>query len=90
MVTYFLRFAGMWEMDVVRQSVFETYRPTCMLEGLLAEERVDTQSGNTYTAGFCIHSNDHVQVNNNNTFQDGVLVSMPYESQIVTANSGGG
>ena len=74
MGTFFLRFVGMGSLDVVSQSVFETYMPTCFREGFVAENRVDVQSNNTYGNGFCIHSNDHVEINNGNTFMDGTIV----------------
>ncbi len=85
--TYFLRFVGLNSMDVVSQSVFETYYPTCFREGFVAEELVDVQSNNTYGNGFCIHSNDHVEINNGNTFMDGTIVSMPDERDLVVPNS---
>ena len=86
--TYFLRFIGMNSMDVVRQSVFETYIPTCMREGYVAEDRIAIQSGNLYTQGFCIHSNSWVEVNSGNTFENGVIVSMPDKRDIVLPSSG--
>jgi hypothetical protein len=86
--TYFLRFIGLNNMDVVRQSVFETYIPTCMREGYVAEDRIDLQSGNLYTQGFCIHSNSWVEVNSGNTFQNNVIVSMPDKRSLVLPASG--
>ena len=86
--TYFLRLAGLWNMDVVSQSVFETYYPTCFREGFVAEQRVDIQSNNTYDRGFCIHSNSHVEVNNGNSFEPGVIVSMPDSRDLVLPSSG--
>ncbi|RZW07599.1 MAG: hypothetical protein EX266_06265 [Rhodobacteraceae bacterium] len=90
MATYFLKFVGLWTMDVVSDSVLETYYPTCFREGFVAENRVDVQSNNRYRAGFCIHSNSHVEVNNNNVFENGVIVSMPDKTNIVTPSSNGG
>ena len=88
--TYFLKFVGVTNIDVVRQSVFETYYPTCFREGFVAEQRVDVQSNNTYTNGFCIHSNDHVEINNGNSFCGGVIVSMPDKADLVIPSSGPG
>ena len=88
MVTYFLRFVGLMNMDVVSQSVFETYYPTCYREGFVAEERIDVQSGNMYRAGFCLHSNSHIEMNSGNTLENGVIVSMPYETDLVIPSSG--
>jgi Flp pilus assembly protein TadG len=86
--TYFLTFIGMNHLDVARRSVFETYFPACLREGFVAEDVVDVTSSNVYTKGFCIHSNDHVEVQNLNIFQDGVVVSMPDRRDMVVPNSG--
>lgn len=88
--TYFLKFVGLNNIDVVRQSVFVTYYPTCFREGFVAQNRVDVQSNNTYGNGFCIHSNDHVEINNGNTFMDGTIVSMPDKADLVLPTSGTG
>ncbi len=86
--TFLLRFAGVGALDVRRQTVFETYRPTCFREGFVAEERVDVTSNNTYDAGFCVHSNAYVEVNNNNHFADGTIVSMPDRRDLVMPTGG--
>lgn len=75
--TYFLRFAGLETFDVVSPSVFESYLPSCFREGFVGQGRVDIQSNNRYRAGFCIHSNTHVELNTNNVFENEVIVSMP-------------
>ena len=86
--TYFLRFSGLQKWDVRRGAVFETYRPTCFREGYVADDIVDTQSNNEYKNGFCIHSNTHVETNQNNDWETGVIVSMPDKRDIVLPNSG--
>ncbi|NNE80491.1 MAG: hypothetical protein HKN18_09485 [Silicimonas sp.] len=88
MVTYFLRFVGLDSIDVVSQSVFETYYPTCYREGFVADERIDVQSNNIYRAGFCIHSQSHIEMNSNNTFENGVIVSMPNDADLIIPSSG--
>ncbi len=50
-VSYFLRFVGFQNFDVVAESVYETYYPTCFREGFVAQDRVDVQSNNLYTTG---------------------------------------
>ena len=82
--TYFLRFAGFGSWDVRRGSVFETYIPTCFLEGFVADNVVDMQSNNTFTSGFCIHSNTHVEMNNDNVFENNTVVSMPDKTTVIT------
>lgn len=88
--TYFLRFVGLNNIDVLRQSVFITYYPTCFREGFVAQNVVDVQSNNTYGNGFCIHSNDHVEINNGNTFMDGTIVSMPDKADMVVPENSTG
>ena len=88
MGTYFLKFLGMDSLDVLRQSVFVTYIPTCLREGFVAQDRVDIQSGNLYKEGFCVHSNSHVELNSGNTFEDNVIVSMPDRRDVVLPSSG--
>lgn len=85
---YFLKFIGMNQMDVVRQSVFETYLPTCFREGFVAQNIVDVQSNNDYDKGFCIHSNTWVEVNNGNSFSNNVIVSMPDRRDLVMPSDG--
>jgi hypothetical protein len=86
--TYLLRLAGLDAWDVVRSAVFETYRPTCFREGFVGEGVVDIQSNNSYSNGFCIHSNQHVSVNQNNYYEPGTVVSMPNTSNLDMPNSG--
>ena len=86
--TFFLKFAGIGSWDVRRQSVFETYIPTCFREGFVAQQEVDVTTGNTYKAGFCIHSQTHVAANNGNTYEPGVIVSMPDKRDMVIPSDG--
>lgn len=85
---YLLKMAGMPEFDARRQSVFETFYPTCFREGFVAEDVVDIQSNNNYYNGFCIHSNTHVELNSNNVFEAGTVVSMPDTGDLVLPQSG--
>lgn len=71
-----------------RQTVFETYGPTCLREGFVGEDVVDVSSNNSYEAGFCVHSNTHVSLNSNNNFADNTVVSMPDRREIVLPSSG--
>ncbi len=86
--SFLLQFVGYWNWDVVTTSVFETYHPTCLREGFVAEGVVDIQSNNSYFNGFCIHSNSHVALNNNNFFEAGTVVSMPDLNDLVIPTGG--
>ncbi len=79
---------GQDTFDIGVQSVYTTYYPSCFTEGFVAEEVVDIQSGNTFTDGFCIHSNDYVSLNQNNYFESGTVVSMPTLADLDLPNSG--
>lgn len=86
--TYLLRMVGLDEWNISTESVFVTYHPTCLREGFVAEGVVDLQSNNSYSNGFCIHSNNYVSLNSNNYFEPGTVVSMPNEDDIELPNSG--
>jgi hypothetical protein len=86
--SFLLQFIGFAQWDVSVDSVFVTYRPACLREGFVADGIVDIQSNNEFWSGFCIHSNTHVELNSNNTFEAGTIVSMPEEEDIVLPNSG--
>lgn len=86
--TFLLQFVGLWDWDVRTTSLFETYYPTCLIEGFVAEGVVDIQSNNSYFNGFCIHSNSHVEINQNNYFEAGTVVSMPDTNDLVIPNNG--
>ncbi len=88
--TFLLQFAGLWNWDVRSFALFETYYPTCLMEGFVAEGVVDIQSNNSYFNGFCIHSNSWVEINNNNFFEAGTVVSMPDSDDLVVPETGNG
>ncbi len=79
---------GFDEWDIVTPAVFTTYRPMCFREGIVGDNAVDLQSNNGFSNGFCVHSNDHVEMNTNNTYEAGTVVSMPHEGDIVLPQSG--
>ncbi|WP_435258077.1 TadG family pilus assembly protein [Thioclava sp. FR2] len=86
--TYLYRLLGQKTWDVVAQATFETYKPTCLREGFVADGVVDLQSNNSYSDGFCVHSNEFVSLNSNNYFEPGTVVSMTDLSQIDLPASG--
>ncbi|RYG93373.1 hypothetical protein EU803_03440 [Loktanella sp. IMCC34160] len=86
--SFLLQFAGLSNWDIGVQSVFTTFRPACFREGFVADGVVDLQSNNAYTNGFCIHSNSHVSLNSNNTFEAGTVVSMPNTTDLELPTSG--
>lgn len=86
--TYFLRIFNIASWDIRSRTVFETYIPACMREGFVGQDVVDMQSGNTFTNGFCIHSQTWVEFNSGNFFDKDVVVSMPDTGDVVVPASG--
>lgn len=86
--TYLLKLVGLDNWDLTTTAIFATYHPTCLIEGFVAEGPVDVQSNNSYSSGFCIHSNSYVSLNSNNYFEPGTVVSMPNLDDIELPNSG--
>ncbi len=91
-----LRLIGFNDFDVKTEAIFINGDPPCVGDGFYASGRVDMQSGNTFTDGFCIRSSSHVEFNNGNTFQSDpslefpVIVSMPTLNDLTIPNSGWG
>ena len=76
-VSFLFRLVGRDNFDVSAESVFIAYGKNCMTDGYVAEGRVDIQSNNDFGEDFCVHSNTAVEVNQNNTYGRGSIVSMP-------------
>ena len=85
---YMMTLVGLDEWNLTTTAVFATYHPTCLREGFVAEGVVDIQSNNSYSNGFCIHSNSYVSLNSNNYFEPGTIVSMTNLDDIELPNSG--
>lgn len=85
---FLLRIVGFDTFNVNVESVYSTYYPPCFTEGFVAELVVDIQSNNSFTDGFCIHSNDYVSLNQNNYFEPGTIVSMPNLNDLDMPKSG--
>lgn len=86
--TFLLGLAGLDYWNVAADAAFSTYTPACLREGFVAEKMIDLQSNNSYFAGFCLHSNDKISVNSNNSFEDGTVVSLPNFGGLQLPNSG--
>lgn len=77
--TFLLSFAGVNSFDVnaVSVAVFD-YSAECNgTDGIYSEARVRASSQNYFGAGYCVHSNDHVWLPQQNTFEAGSMVTMP-------------
>lgn len=83
-----LNIVGQDSFNLSRTSIYSTYRPPCFMEGFVADDVVDIQSGNSFGSGFCIHSNTYVSLNSNNTFEPGSVVSMPNLDDLDIPKSG--
>jgi len=86
--SFLFRIVGIDRMDVRASTISSTYYPPCLSEGFTALGVVDIQSNNSFFKGFCMHSNTHVEMNQNNYFELGTIVSMPDQTDIVIPASG--
>lgn len=86
--TFLLGFVGLKAWNVTTASVSETYRPACLREGFVADKLIDLQSNNGFYNGFCLHSNGAIEVNQNNVFESGTIVSLPNTDNLELPASG--
>ena len=86
--TILLSLIGRDRLSIRTDSVYASYYPPCFNEGFVAQDVVDLQSNNSYTDGFCIHSNTYVSLNQNNYFEPGTVVSMPSMADLDIPSSG--
>lgn len=76
-ITFLFRLLGRDDFDIAAQAVYVAELKHCLNQGYIANGIVDIQSNNEFSNQFCIHSNEHVSVNQNNTYDPGTIVSMP-------------
>lgn len=86
--TYLLRIAGFNSWDVRALTTMETYYRDCHKNGFIAEGIIDIQSNSEFLNGFCIISKTHVEINQNNYFEEGTSVQMPNTDDLVIPASG--
>ena len=73
----FLRIVGLTNWNVTTYAIAQRFIPECLKDGLVARGVIDISSNNTFGEDLCIHSQDHVEAQNHNTWQPGVGISMP-------------
>ena len=86
--TFLLKLVGVSDWNVQTPAVFETFIPSCMRQGMVAMEMVDIQGNSVFDNGFCIHSNTHVKISSNNTFNNDTFVTMPEDDDLEIPASG--
>ncbi|WP_164871842.1 TadE/TadG family type IV pilus assembly protein [Solirhodobacter olei] len=86
--TFLYKLVGINSWNISTKSIFDTYYRSCTSEGFVAENTIDLQSNNVYKKGFCIHSNNAISINSNNSFETGVQVTMPDPATIQLPSSG--
>ncbi|MHA1528220.1 MAG: pilus assembly protein TadG-related protein [Alphaproteobacteria bacterium] len=73
----FLRIIGLMNWNVTTYAIAQRFIPDCLLnDGLVARGEIDI-AGNNDFEGICLHSQDHVEVQNHNTWDSDVSISMP-------------
>lgn len=77
--TFLLKFAGVmsWDVNAVSVAAFDVSAECSGTDGIYGEARIRASSQNHFGNGYCVHSNDHVWLPQQNTFEPGSLVSMP-------------
>jgi hypothetical protein len=73
----FLRIAGYDTWDVNVEAVAQRFIPDCLNDGLIARGLVDISSNNGFVNKICIHGQQGVRMQNHNSYEIGVNVSMP-------------
>ena len=75
--TYLLYLVGLDHWDLRTEAIFLAERDPCFNDGFVARGPVSFNSNNHFASEFCVHSNDHVWLRQNNVFEPGARVSMP-------------
>jgi hypothetical protein len=86
--TFLMKLVGIGTLDLNVASVWAIGPAPCVNGGFVANGIVDMRGNNHYDEGFCVHSNTHVEFQQNNTFDEGSTVSMPNEEDLVIPKSG--
>lgn len=86
--TFLLGFAGIESFDLAAQTVYVATRRPCLTEGMVANGQIRIRSNNEFGPDYCVHSNDHVWLRNNNEFAERVRVSMPDLADLDMPGSG--
>ena len=73
----FLRIIGLMNWNVQAQAVAQRFVPECLEDGLDAGGGVYISSNNDFVNEICLHGQQGVKMQNNNSFEPGVTVSMP-------------
>lgn len=85
---YLTGWIGIDEWSVRTNSIYQAYEPACLNEGLFAVDYVNISSNNSFYRGFCVHSNTYVDMQTDNFFEEGTVVSMPDRNDIGLPASG--
>lgn len=86
--TFLMKLIGLSELDINARSVWLNGPSPCINGGFAANGIVDLRSNGAYGRGFCMHSNTHVELQQNNYFAEGSTVSMPDVEDLVVPASG--
>jgi Flp pilus assembly protein TadG len=87
--TNFLRIAGFQTWNVSAQAVAQRFIPKCLRDGLVARGEVDISSNNGFVNQICVHGQQGVAMQNHNSYESGVTVSMPNPGTQLTIPDGG-
>jgi len=80
--TFFLKLVGFNQWDLRRQSVYETYKPSCLVEGFVSDTHVGIGSDGLYEAPFCVLSNNTISFKGSTTFEANTGVTAPDPTKV--------
>ncbi len=86
----FLRILGLsaWN-NIAAEAVAQRFVPPCLNDGLFARQIVNISSNNDFVENICVHGEEGVDMQNNNFFELGTNVSMPYPETMLSIPAGG-
>jgi len=84
----FLRIIGLrtWDVNVVATA--QQFLAGCLGDGLLSRKRVEVSSNNRFIQKICVHGAQGVSIQQNNYFEEGVIVSMNDLDDLALPSSG--
>jgi hypothetical protein len=85
----FLRIIGLQTWDVNVESVAQRFIPKCLKDGLVAAGVVEISSNNAFVNQICVHGQQGVNMQNHNSYESGVTVSMPKPGNQLSIPNGG-
>ncbi len=75
--TYLLRLSNGNAWELASETIFSQTSDPCLSNAFVARTEIRFNSNNHFEEGLCLHSNGSIWLRQNNTFEDGKIVSLP-------------